>query len=46
MALTDFKEHTPLGRTGLTVSRLGLAQGYGAPTAAIDKAIHEYGINR
>ncbi|HUU44706.1 MAG TPA: aldo/keto reductase [Acidobacteriota bacterium] len=27
------------------VSRIGLASGYGVPTAAIEKAFHEYGIN-
>lgn len=41
----DFKERVPLGRTGLMVSRLGLASGYGVPTAAIEKAFHEHGIN-
>ncbi|MGD2154807.1 MAG: aldo/keto reductase [Gemmatimonadales bacterium] len=41
----DFKERVPFGRTGLMVSRMGLAQGYGAPAAAIEKAFHEYGIN-
>lgn len=41
----DFNERVPLGRTGLMVSRLGLASGYGVPAAAIEKAVHEYGIN-
>jgi aryl-alcohol dehydrogenase-like predicted oxidoreductase len=41
----DFKERVPLGRTGLMVSRVGLASGYGVPTAAIEKAFHEYGVN-
>jgi len=41
----DFKERVPLGRTGLVVSRIGLASGYGVPAAAIEKAFHEYGIN-
>ena len=27
------------------VSRIGLASGYGAPAAAIERAFHEYGIN-
>ena len=31
----DFKERVPLGRTGLMVSRIGLASGYGVPAAAI-----------
>ena len=41
----DFKERIPFGRTGLKVSRIGLASGYGVPTAAIEKAFHEHGIN-
>ncbi|MDH3290918.1 MAG: hypothetical protein OER89_10375 [Gemmatimonadota bacterium] len=41
----DFKQRVPLGRTGLMVSRLGLASGYGVPAAAIEKAVHEHGIN-
>ena len=41
----DFKQRTPLGRTGLMVSRIGLASGYGVPADAIEKAFHEYGIN-
>ena len=40
-----FKERVPLGGTGIMVSRIGLASGYGVPTAAIEKAFHEYGIN-
>ncbi len=41
----DFRERVPFGRTGLMVSRMGLASGYGVPTAAIEKAFHEYGVN-
>jgi aryl-alcohol dehydrogenase-like predicted oxidoreductase len=41
----DFKERIPFGRTGLMMSRVGLASGYGVPAAAIEKAFHEYGIN-
>ena len=41
----NFKTPVILGRTGLDVSRLGIASGYGAPAAAIEKAYHEYGIN-
>ncbi len=41
----DLTERVPLGRTGLMVSRMGLASGYGVPTAAIEKAFHEYGVN-
>ncbi|MCP4219970.1 MAG: hypothetical protein GY765_35390, partial [bacterium] len=41
----DFKTHVPLGRTGLSVSRLGIASGYGAPAEAVEKAFHEHNIN-
>jgi aryl-alcohol dehydrogenase-like predicted oxidoreductase len=41
----DFRERVPLGRTGLQVSRIGMASGYGVPAAAIERAFHEYGIN-
>ena len=41
----DFRERVPFGRTGLMVSRMGLASGYGVPAEAIEKAVHEYGIN-
>ena len=41
----DLKERVPFGSTGLMVSRLGLASGYGVPASAIEKAFHEYGIN-
>ena len=41
----DFKERVSFGRTGLTVGRIGIASGYGVPTAAIEKAFHEYGVN-
>ena len=41
----DFKERVPFGRTGLMVSQIGLASGYGVPAAATEKAFHEYGIN-
>lgn len=41
----DFAEKRILGRTGLSVSRLGLAGGYGVPSAAVEKAFHEYNIN-
>jgi aryl-alcohol dehydrogenase-like predicted oxidoreductase len=33
----DFKERIPFGTTGLIVSRIGLASGYGVPAAAIEK---------
>jgi aryl-alcohol dehydrogenase-like predicted oxidoreductase len=41
----DFTQHVPFGRTGLMVSRMGLASGYGIPATAIEKAFHEYGVN-
>ncbi len=41
----DMTKRTILGRTGLSVSRLGLASGYGAPARAVEKAFHEHGIN-
>jgi len=41
----DFKARVQFGRTGRMVSRLGLASGYGVPTAAIEKAFHESGVN-
>ncbi len=41
----DFSEKRILGRTGLSVGRLGLAGGYGVPGAAVEKAFNEYGIN-
>ncbi len=39
-----FREPAVLGRTGLKVGRLGIASGYGAPTAAIEEAF-ERGSN-
>ncbi|MFC1591350.1 aldo/keto reductase [Thermodesulfobacteriota bacterium] len=42
MQLTEKKL---LGRTGLQVSRIGLASGYGIPAAAVKKAFDAYGIN-
>lgn len=40
----DFKERRVLGRSGLEVGRLGVACGYGAPTAAYEEAF-ERGCN-
>jgi len=40
----NFHEPAVLGRTGLRVGRLGIASGYGAPTAAIEEAF-ERGCN-
>jgi aryl-alcohol dehydrogenase-like predicted oxidoreductase len=41
----DLTKQSVLGRTGLKVSRLGLASGYGVPARAVEKAFHEHGIN-
>ncbi len=41
----DFNAHTVLGRTGLSVSRLGIGAAYGVPAHALEKAYHDYGIN-
>jgi len=41
----DFKTRIPFGRTGVMVSRVGLASGYGVCAEGIEKAYHEYGIN-
>lgn len=43
--MNDFTKRTILGRTGLSVSRLGLASGYGISAEGVEKAYHEYGIN-
>lgn len=40
----DFGEPVTLGRTGLSVGPLGIASGYGAPTAALEEAF-ERGCN-
>lgn len=41
----SYRDHTTLGRTGLSVSRLGIGAGYGVPTAAVERAFHEHGVN-
>ena len=41
----DFIDKKILGRTGLKVSRLGLAGGYGIPAAGVERAFYEHGIN-
>lgn len=41
----SFQKHTVLGRTGLSVSRLGIGSGYGIQSKAVEKAYHEYGVN-
>ncbi len=43
--MLNFSDHTVLGRTGLTVSRLGFGASYLAPAAALEKAFHENGLN-
>jgi aryl-alcohol dehydrogenase-like predicted oxidoreductase len=42
---TNFHRRIILGRTGIEVSRLGIASGYGIDAPAIEKAFHESGIN-
>jgi aryl-alcohol dehydrogenase-like predicted oxidoreductase len=42
---TDLREHVLLGRTGLRVSRLGIAASYGVPDHAIERAYHEHAVN-
>jgi len=42
---SDLRARRVLGRTGLEVSRIGLAGGYKIPAGAVEKAIAEYGIN-
>jgi len=41
----NFKSHTTLGRTGLSVSRLGFGASYLAPSESLEKAFHERGVN-
>jgi aryl-alcohol dehydrogenase-like predicted oxidoreductase len=41
----DFKDKVTLGRTGLKVSRLGIAANWGIGGADVERAFHEYGIN-
>jgi len=43
--MNDFRERRTLGRTGLRVSRIGLAGGYGLPATATERAFDEFGIN-
>jgi hypothetical protein len=40
------KKPRVLGRTGLSVSRLGMAAGYGVPAAAVEKALRGVGLDR
>ncbi|MDT8395606.1 MAG: aldo/keto reductase [bacterium] len=41
----NFTNHTTLGRTGLSVSRLGFGASYPAPAHSLEKAFHEKGLN-
>jgi aryl-alcohol dehydrogenase-like predicted oxidoreductase len=41
----NFKSHTTLGRTALSVSRLGFGASYPAPAKSLEKAFHERGVN-
>ncbi len=40
-----FVEQVTLGRTGLSVGRLGVGSSYGVPTGALERAFHEHGVN-
>lgn len=42
---TDFTQKRVLGRTGLEISRMGVASGYNVPAEAVIRAMNEYGIN-
>lgn len=41
----DYRQPVTLGRTGLSVGRLGVGSAYGVPAAALERAFHEYGVN-
>lgn len=41
----DFATRTTLGRTGLSVSRLGLGSSFGLAAKDVEHAYHEYGVN-
>jgi len=41
----SFQDRRTLGRSGLLVSRIGLAGGYGVPATAVERAFHEFGVN-
>ena len=41
----SFRQHVTLGKSGLQVSRLGIASSFGVPAKAVEMAYREYGIN-
>ncbi len=45
MNTTDLRTRRPLGRTGLSTSRVALSGGYKIPARGVERAYHEYGIN-
>jgi aryl-alcohol dehydrogenase-like predicted oxidoreductase len=45
MTSANFREHRMLGRTGLSVSRIGLGAAYKVPGSAVERAFHEYDVN-
>lgn len=46
MNMSDsFKEKRLLGKTGMRVSRLGIASGYGISAKAVERAYYEFGVN-
>ena len=44
--LMDLRQKVSLGKTGVMVSRMGLASGYGVPAAAIEKASSAVSISQ
>jgi aryl-alcohol dehydrogenase-like predicted oxidoreductase len=40
-----FQDYRTFGRTGLEVSRMGIAGGYGLSTPGVLRAFHEFGVN-
>ncbi|MCP4198055.1 MAG: aldo/keto reductase [Proteobacteria bacterium] len=45
MTPNNFRGRRTLGRTGLSVSRMGLSAAYKVPGTAVERAFHEYDIN-
>jgi aryl-alcohol dehydrogenase-like predicted oxidoreductase len=45
MTSNNFRGRRTLGRTGLSVSRMGLGAAYKVPGSAVERAFHEYEIN-
>lgn len=45
MSTSVFVDQVTLGRTGLKVGRLGVGASYGVPSAPLERAFHEHGVN-